>query len=110
MLSVCPVFQIHFPSMRVWIRIQFLYKKKNGTGTVMTRSEHESIFFCVTGFAYQSKEFEGAGLSPENILSFRDWIGSEEMRFVDYHIRKHSQRVCSFGQELISRTTLCPFT
>jgi len=43
------------------------------------------------GFAYQSKEFVGAGLSPENILSFRDWIGSEEIRFVDYHIRDQRQ-------------------
>jgi hypothetical protein len=40
------------------------------------------------GFVYQSKEFVGSGLSPENLLSIRDWIGSEEIRFVDYHIRK----------------------
>jgi hypothetical protein len=49
---------------------------------------HVNIF---AGFAYQSKEFVGAGLSPENILSFRDWIGSEEIRFVDYHIRENQQ-------------------
>lgn len=49
-----------------------------------------TLFYVVfsLGFAYQSKEFVGAGLSPENILSFRDWIGSEELRFVDYHIRR----------------------
>jgi hypothetical protein len=49
------------------------------------------------GFAYQSKEFVGAGLSPENILSFRDWIGSEEIRFVDYHIREKQQIIQYFS-------------
>ena len=45
------------------------------------------LYLCL-GFVYQSKEFDGAGLSPDNLLSIRDWIGSEEIRFVDYHIRE----------------------
>ena len=40
------------------------------------------------GFIYQSKEFSGAGLSPEAFLSYNDWIGSEEVRFFSYHMKK----------------------
>ena len=40
------------------------------------------------GFIYQSKEFSGAGLSPEIFLSYNDWIGSEEMRFFSYHMKR----------------------
>lgn len=49
-----------------------------------------SLFYIVfsLGFVYQFKEFVGAGLSPDNLLSIGDWIGSEEIRFVDYHIRR----------------------
>jgi hypothetical protein len=43
--------------------------------------------FC-TGFVYQSKEFSGAGISPENFLSYRGWMGSEEIRFVYYHLKR----------------------
>jgi len=49
-----------------------------------------SLFYAVfcTGFIYQSKEFSGAGLSPEIFLSYNDWIGSEEMRFFSYHMKR----------------------
>jgi hypothetical protein len=40
------------------------------------------------GFIYQSKEFSGAGLSPEIFLSYNDWIGSEELRFFVYHMKR----------------------
>lgn len=43
--------------------------------------------FC-TGFVYQSKEFSGAGITPENFLSCCDWIGSEDIRFVHYHLKR----------------------
>ncbi|XP_023344212.1 transmembrane protein 129 [Eurytemora carolleeae] len=45
------------------------------------------FIFCI-GFVYQSKEFVGLGLSPENILSIKDWVGSEEMDFVNFQIRR----------------------
>lgn len=49
-----------------------------------------SLFYTVfcTGFLYQAKEFIGAGLSPESLLSINDWIGSEEMRFFKYHMKR----------------------
>eukprot|EP00092_Neocalanus_flemingeri_P031314 GFUD01034010.1.p1 GENE.GFUD01034010.1~~GFUD01034010.1.p1 ORF type:complete len:413 (-),score=79.34 GFUD01034010.1:82-1263(-) len=49
-----------------------------------------SLFYAVfcTGFIYQSKEFSGAGLSPEIFLSYNDWIGSEELRFFNYHMKR----------------------
>jgi len=49
-----------------------------------------SLFYAVfcTGFIYQSKEFSGAGLSPEVFLSYNDWIGSEELRFFTYHMKR----------------------
>lgn len=49
-----------------------------------------SVFYALfcTGFVYQSKEFIGAGITPENLLSTRDWVGSEEMRFIIYHLRR----------------------
>jgi len=49
-----------------------------------------SLFYAVfcTGFIYQSKEFSGAGLSPEIFLSYNDWIGSEELRFFVYHMKR----------------------
>ena len=40
------------------------------------------------GFIYQSKEFSGAELSPEIFLSYNDWIGSEELRFFVYHMKR----------------------
>ena len=45
------------------------------------------FIFCL-GFVYQSKEFDSAGLSPEAILSYNDWIGSEEVRFFSYHMKR----------------------
>ena len=47
-------------------------------------------------FVFQSKEFSSAGLSPENILGMLGWLGnrqpdgsgSEELKFLNYHIRK----------------------
>merc|ERR550519_190369 len=48
---------------------------------------HFYAVFC-TGFIYQSKEFSGAGLSPEVFLSYNDWIGSEELRFFTYHMKR----------------------
>merc|ERR550519_1797343 len=48
---------------------------------------HFYAVFC-TGFIYQSKEFSGAGLSPEVLLSYKDWIGSEELRFFSYHMKR----------------------
>ena len=46
-------------------------------------------------FFLQTKEFSSAGLSPENILGMLGWLGqrpdgtgSEELKFLDYHIRK----------------------
>ena len=47
------------------------------------------LYLCL-GFVYQSKEFDGAGLSPDNLLSIRDWIGSEEIRFVETMTEKTS--------------------
>jgi len=49
-----------------------------------------SIFYTIfcTGFLYQAKEFASAGISPEGFLSFRDWIGSEEIRFFQYHLKR----------------------
>lgn len=49
-----------------------------------------SIFyfiFCL-GFVYQSREFNSAGLSPEALLTYNDWIGSEEIRFFSYHMKR----------------------
>ena len=34
----------------------------------------------ISGFVYQSREFNSAGLSPEALLTYNDWIGSEEIR------------------------------
>jgi len=45
------------------------------------------IIFC-TGFIYQSKEFSGSGLNPEAFLSYNDWIGSEEIKFFVYHMKR----------------------
>ena len=45
-------------------------------------------FVSTLGFIYQSKEFSGAGLSPEAFLSYNDWIGSEELRFFNYHMKR----------------------
>jgi len=49
-----------------------------------------SLFYALfcTGFVYQSKEFSGAGITPENFLSYRDWVGSEDMRFIIYHLKR----------------------
>jgi len=49
-----------------------------------------SLFFMVfcTGFLCQFREFRGAGLSPEAFLSIGDWLGSEEIRFVRYHMKR----------------------
>jgi len=49
-----------------------------------------SIFYSIfcTGFIYQAKEFASSGFSPESILSINDWIGSEEIRFFKYHIKR----------------------
>jgi len=48
-------------------------------------------------FFLQTKEFSSAGLSPENFLGMIGWLGqrpdgtgSEELKFLDYHIRKTS--------------------
>jgi len=43
--------------------------------------------FC-TGFVCQFREFCGAGLSPESVLSWGDWVGSEEIRFFHYHMKR----------------------
>ena len=51
-------------------------------------SRQELIFLPISGFIYQSKEFTGAGLSPEVFLSYNDWIGSEELRFFVYHMKR----------------------
>lgn len=55
-----------------------------------TSSAIFSIFyfiFCL-GFVYQSREFYSAGISPEAILSYNDWIGSEEVRFFSYNMKR----------------------
>ena len=51
-------------------------------------------------FILQTKEFSSAGLSPENILGLIGWLGqrpdgtgSEELKFLDYHIRKVIQQL-----------------
>ena len=49
-----------------------------------------SIFyfiFCL-GFVYQSREFDSAGISPEALLTYNDWIGSEDVRFFSYHMKR----------------------
>ena len=43
-----------------------------------TISNNDSII----GFLCQFREFRGAGLSPEAFLSFGDWLGSEEIRWL----------------------------
>lgn len=45
------------------------------------------FIFCI-GFIFQFREFDSAGLSPEALLSYNDWIGSEEVRFFSYHMKK----------------------
>ena len=50
--------------------------------------EDEKMTGYTLGFIYQSKEFSGAGLSPEVFLSYNDWIGSEELRFFTYHMKR----------------------
>jgi hypothetical protein len=54
------------------------------------------VLFCFC-FVFQSKEFSSAGLSPENILCLLGWLGhrqgedgsgSEDLQFLNYHIRK----------------------
>lgn len=45
--------------------------------------------FC-TGFVCQFREFRGAGLSPEAVLTLGDWLGSEEIRFFSHHMRRTS--------------------
>jgi len=55
-----------------------------------TSSAIFSIFyfiFCL-GFVYQSREFRSAGISPEAILSYNDWIGSEEVRFFSFNMKR----------------------
>jgi len=55
-----------------------------------------SIFyfiFCL-GFIYQSREFDSAGISPEAILSYNDWIGSEEITFFSYHMKRTAGTLC----------------
>ena len=37
---------------------------------------------------YQSKEFASAGISPEALLTYNDWIGSEEIHFFRYHMKR----------------------
>jgi len=51
-----------------------------------------SIFYFVfsLGFVFQFKEFIGLGLTADNLLSFRDWVGSEEISFIQYNLRKTS--------------------
>ena len=54
------------------------------------------VLFCFC-FVFQSKEFSSAGLSPENLLCLMGWLGhrqgedgsgSEELKFLNYNIRK----------------------
>lgn len=56
-----------------------------------------TLFYIVfwVCFFLQTKEFSSAGLSPENILCMLGWLGqrqdgtgSEELKFLNYHIRK----------------------
>ena len=44
--------------------------------------------FPTAGFVYQSKEFASAGISPESLLTYNDWIGSEEIHFFRYHMKR----------------------
>ena len=34
----------------------------------------------ISGFIFQFREFDSAGVSPEALLSYNDWVGSEEVR------------------------------
>ena len=43
--------------------------------------------FCL-GFVFQSREFIGAGLSPEQIFS--TWIPTEDIQFIEHHMLKNS--------------------
>jgi len=49
-----------------------------------------SLFYFIfsLGFVYQSKEFASAGISPESLLTYNDWIGSEEIHFFRYHMKR----------------------
>jgi len=49
-----------------------------------------SIFYSVfcTGFLCQFREFRGSGLSPEALLATGDWLGSEQIRFLRYHMKR----------------------
>ena len=40
--------------------------------------------YLFAGFLCQFREFRGAGLSPEAFLSFGDWLGSEEIRWLRF--------------------------
>jgi len=47
------------------------------------------FLFCL-GFVYQAKEFIGFGLSPEILLGLGDWVGAEEITFIEFQLRKTS--------------------
>ena len=40
----------------------------------------------ISGFIFQFREFDSAGLSPEALLGYNDWVGSEEVRLYIVHM------------------------
>ena len=42
----------------------------------------------ISGFIFQFREFDSAGLSPEALLTYNDWIGSEEVRLFMFHMKR----------------------
>jgi len=49
-----------------------------------------SIFYFIfsLGFIFQFREFDSAGLSPEALLGYNDWVGSEEVRLFMFHMKR----------------------
>ena len=43
-------------------------------------------YIPISGFIFQFREFDSAGLSPEALLSYNDWVGSEEVRPYCTHV------------------------
>ena len=53
---------------------------------------HNTIL--ISGFIFQFREFDSAGLSPEALLSYNDWVGSEEVRLYTVHMYTTYNRFC----------------
>ena len=64
----------------------------------------------ISGFLCQFREFRGAGLSPEAFLSFGDWLGSEEIRWlrfcclIIFHPTKYLSRFVRFHMKRTAGT------